>query len=633
MKRDQVKVWVMRLFDQYAVGGPVYLELLNSTLIICLSAYVIARSEENGREESRALTYSYWMKEIERGRRVHVEDLFYDVIVPQTPKEVRGAVSGLGNATVPLIEPLVKVFYNLKPDVDIVREITECIITTYYPSVIMGPVSTPSTVNRMCVRLLAPEKGTFYDGAAGIGSTCVEAGRYAEENGGSLSIWAQEKLAMLCPVLTIRAYINGLEQITVHRGDTLLFPQYMENGYSVHFDYSIMFPPLGQSWESASCEVEMARNDLWGVPKSNAEWLFVQHMIASLRCETGRGIVAVSTGTLFNEAACYVRHRVLEQNCIECVIGLPGNILPNSPAPLSLLLINKGLSRQKSAGILMVQAERLFPTASKIRLAEQLDEKIMSQIESIVKTRASTFCSRVVPLEEIRQNDWVLLPSRYMTDRRVDSALGPLVINLHRTQEWPRLNAAAEKIYRGINSKWVSKEGAGRQYKLINYADIQDGVLQTENLKTCLVQKNVEGCLVRTGDILVSCKGAQIKTCIVPETAEGALLSLNFIGLRLKKQLYCPEFLLHYLNSPVGLSYLRGRQVGTSIVTLKNEDLRQMPIPPVPFELQAEYTKEYAKACREIEEAVRRLRLEREQETWKLYHRMGLKSVLSKAQE
>ena len=379
--------------------------------------------------------------------------------------------------------------------------------------------------------------------------------------------------------------------------------------------------------------VEMARNDLWGVPKSNAEWLFVQHMIASLRCETGRGIVAVSTGTLFNEAACYVRHRVLEQNCIECVIGLPGNILPNSPAPLSLLLINKGLSRQKSAGILMVQAERLFPTASKIRLAEQLDEKIMSQIESIVKTRASTFCSRVVPLEEIRQNDWVLLPSRYMTDRRVDSALGPLVINLHRTQEWPRLNAAAEKIYRGINSKWVSKEGAGRQYKLINYADIQDGVLQTENLKTCLVQKNVEGCLVRTGDILVSCKGAQIKTCIVPETAEGALLSLNFIGLRLKKQLYCPEFLLHYLNSPVGLSYLRGRQVGTSIVTLKNEDLRQMPIPPVPFELQAEYTKEYAKACREIEEAVRRLRLEREQETWKLYHRMGLKSVLSKAQE
>ena len=127
---------------------------------------------------------------------------------------MRGAVSELGNATVPLIEPLVKVFYNLKPDVDIVREITECIITTYYPSVIMGPVSTPSTVNRMCVRLLAPEKGTFYDGAAGIGSTCVEAGRYAEENGGSLSIWAQEKLAMLCPVLTIRAYINGLEQIT-----------------------------------------------------------------------------------------------------------------------------------------------------------------------------------------------------------------------------------------------------------------------------------------------------------------------------------------------------------------------------------------------------------------------------------
>lgn len=633
MRKDHVKEWVKYLFDQYVEGVPVYLELLNSTLIVCLSAYVIARNRENGREKSGVLTYPYWLREIERGRRVHIEDLFYDVVFPQTPKEVREAAAELGNAAVPLIEPLVKVFYALEPDADTVREITECIITTYYPSVIMGPVSTPSTVNRMCVRLLAPEKGTFYDGAAGIGSTCVEAGRYAEKNGGSLSIWAQEKLTILCPVLTVRAYINGLRQTTVHRGDTLLFPQYMENGCPVHFDYSIMFPPLGQSWESASYEGALTRNDLWGVPKSNAEWLFVQHMIASLHCGTGRGIVAVSTGTLFNEAACYVRRRVLEQNCIECVIGLPGNILPNSAAPLSLLLINKGLPRQKNAGILMVQAERLFPIASKIRLAEQLDEKIMSQIESIVKTQADTFCSRVVSAEEIRQNDWVLLPSRYMTDRRVDSALGPLAINFQETQEWPRLNGAAEKIFRGINSKWVSKEGTGRQYRLINYADIQDGVLQTESLKTCLVQKNVEGCLVRTGDILVSCKGAQIKTCIVPESAEGALLSLNFIGIRLKKQMYCPEFLLHYLNSPVGLFYLRGRQVGTSIVTLKNEDLRQMPIPSVPFDLQAEYAKEYAGACHQIEEAIRRLRFERERETWKLYRRMGLESVLSRTRE
>ena len=134
----------------------------------------------------------------------------------------------------------------------------------------------------------SPKNGAFYDGTSGLGSTCMEAGRYAAGHGGGLNIFAQEKLDVLCAVSTVRAYLNGLEDFTVRGGDVLTAPAYTVGNTVASFDYSVMFPPLGLPWGEAERELAWDKYRRFSggpVPRSNAEWLFVQHQLASLRGE------------------------------------------------------------------------------------------------------------------------------------------------------------------------------------------------------------------------------------------------------------------------------------------------------------------------------------------------------------
>ena len=130
-----------------------------------------------------------------------------------------------------------------------------CIRDSYYPLVIPAPIDTPLPVNRLCMEILAPKNGSFYDGTSGLGSTCMEAGRYAAGHGGRLNIFAQEKLDVLCAVSTVRAYLNGLEDFTVRGGDVLTAPAYTVGNAVASFDYSVMFPPLGLPWGEAEREL------------------------------------------------------------------------------------------------------------------------------------------------------------------------------------------------------------------------------------------------------------------------------------------------------------------------------------------------------------------------------------------
>ncbi|MCI8611788.1 MAG: N-6 DNA methylase [Clostridiales bacterium] len=635
----QGSFFIKKFIESCTKDTPLHINMLNAMLIVLLSAYIIKEGHEREEDISNdSLTYEYWLKAKDSTNLIHIRDLIYDVIFPAVPKELREVIRNLEwdaafsqNAN-NFLYKLVS-FCHTKEDI---QNLVEYIISHYYPLVITEPISTPQSINRLCMAILAPMNGTFYDGTAGIGSTCIEAKRYAEKKGGKLTIYAQEKLTVLCAVSMIRAYMNGIERFNAQSGDVLISPRYVTYDRPTQFDYSVMFPPLGQSWGAAQdiyCSNKLDK--LFAiVPKSNTEWLFVQHQIASLKDKTGRGIIAVSTGTLFNDSTRHVRQEVLSWNCIECIITLPSNILPFTTSPLSLIVINKGISWWDSnAGILMVQTEKMFDNIDSVRITEQLDEQVIEKIGTIVCARKETQYSRIVPKEEIMSNDYIMLPSRYIFDSDIKTDLGTVTIKPELLQGWPILDEVSERIYRGINGSRVTSEVVGKEYKIINYADIQNGELQTGGLKTCYVTGKADPYLVQPGDILVSCKGAQIKTCVVPENMHDVLLSLNFIGIRLKKTDYCSMFLLQYLNSPVGMAYLKGRQIGTSIITLKNEDLKRMPVPRVCLEKQKKYISKFIMTCEEIEKQVQELYHNLNQEKWKLYNEMGLNCAIIRKDE
>jgi len=641
---EHVAYTVKRLFDESSVLGPIHLDTANSMLIICLGAYMIARAEESHDLPSeKSYTYHYWRQMMDENRTIVAQDLMYDVIRSSVPKNVRDAVNELlRNTIAPEAESrIVYALLKEKPRTQQIQEIVEYMVPAYYPSLIMGAVSTPNSINRLCVELLAPVNGSYYDGTAGLGSTCIEAGSYAEKHKGKLHIYAQETMSVLCAVASIRAYIAGLD-FTIQQGDVLTDPGYLEGRRIKQFDYSIMFPPLGSSYTPDKRRFLFDFDDRFspffeGLElKQNTEWLFVLHQIASLREDSGRGIAAVSTGTLFNEASRPIRDKLLATNCIAGVITLPSGILPHTAAPLSLLLIDKSRYRRANDSVLMIQADPLFGISSPSRttpVPEQLTEEVIQQIVSLVCCETDHSCRRVVSMKELQRNDSILLPSRYVFQDFVPSPFGPLLVDLQPTKRWPVLQTVTKKIYRGAALSKSDENPDGKLYRIINYASVQDGNLQMDSLKECHTCRNLDHALVQPNDVLVSCKGPQIKVCIVPEGVENVLLSISFIGIRLKERVYSPELLLQYLTSPAGLAYLQRRQVSTSIVTLKNSDLAQMPVPPLSLAEQEAAILEYASVRSEIEAQIQRLYQHLLQKRWMLYQAMGLGAVLKKLEE
>ena len=610
--------------------SPNSLETLNQGLLVCFAAYVIKKKQISEHD-------SYFRKNVQTNTEIYIRDLIYDVIHPNVPKELREAVDVITaeNKYCDITE-MTEFLLNNKLNIEDCQKIANDLAVHYYPMVITESITTPASINELCLSILNPINGSFYDSVAGLCSTCIAAGRYAKERNGELLIYAQEKLEILCAVSTIRAYINEIEFSQILSGDVFTNPRF-KNDFGeglMRFDYSIMFPPLGSSWSDLEQTIVNDSYDRfkfsYALPKSNSEWLFIEHQAASL-ADTGRGIIAVSTGTLYNSSYSWIRRHVIEEGYIECIITLPSKILSYTTMPLSLIVINKA---KRNSAITMIQAEGLFSKNNSTRVVDQLNKQVINKIVSIYNgTCMDQQIGRVINEQELLQNDCILLPSRYISSSSIESELGRVFVDLSKVTNWPVLKNISDKIYRGMNVSKTAEECPDGKYRIINYADIQDGNIILENLKTYHINADVSKYVVQPGDVLVSCKGVTIKTCVVPDGIHNILLSINFVGIRLNKEKCDPYYLKYCLDSPVGQAFLKGRQVGTSIITLKNKDFEEFPISLVPITEQKRYIAEFEKTnryiCNEIEQLHRHLIHEK----WQFYQHLGLGEIITRIGE
>ena len=78
-------------------------------------------------------------------------------------------------------------------------------------------------------------------------------------------------------------------------------------------------------------------------PKSKADFAFILHMIETAKPGSGRVAVVVPHGVLFRGAAeGAIRRQLIEENLLDCVIGLPANLFFGTGIPAAILLFDKG---------------------------------------------------------------------------------------------------------------------------------------------------------------------------------------------------------------------------------------------------------------------------------------------------
>ena len=114
------------------------------------------------------------------------------------------------------------------------------------------------------------------------------------------------------------------------------------------FNVIVANPPYSLKWKPWTRDPRA----IGGVaPQSSADWAFVQHMIASMDPKKGRAGVVLPNGVLFRRSGQEgaIRKRVLDDDLLEAVIGLPANLFYNTTIPTCILVFRAAGTKRRRA--------------------------------------------------------------------------------------------------------------------------------------------------------------------------------------------------------------------------------------------------------------------------------------------
>jgi type I restriction enzyme M protein len=287
-----------------------------------------------------------------------------------------------------------------------------------------GEFYTPGQVSTLVARLLAPKKGnTICDPACGSGSLLIKVGRQADER--DFALFGQESNGTTHALCRMNMFLHGMDSFRIEWGDTLRNPKLVEHDQLMKFDIVVANPPF--SLEKWGAEADPYHRYHRGLPpKSKGDYAFITHMIETAREGTGRVAVIVPHGVLFRGGAeGKIRRKLIEENLLEAVIGLPANLFFGTGIPAAVLLFNKGRTH---GDVLFIDASREFQEGkNQNRLTEENIEKIVATYQAFKSVEKYAY--RATP-QEIADNDYNLNIPRY-----VDTFEEEEEINLEAVQQ------------------------------------------------------------------------------------------------------------------------------------------------------------------------------------------------------
>jgi len=159
-------------------------------------------------------------------------------------------------------------------------------------------------------------------------------------------------------------FLHSFDSARIEWCDTLNGPLLIEKDKLIKYNCVVANPPFSlDKWGAENAESDRYNRFWRGVPpKSKGDWAFITHMIETALEKEGRVAVVVPHGVLFRGAAeGRIRRKMIEENMLDAVIGLPGNLFPTTSIPVAILVFDR--SREKG-GVREMDNKVLFIDAS-----------------------------------------------------------------------------------------------------------------------------------------------------------------------------------------------------------------------------------------------------------------------------
>ena len=299
-----------------------------------------------------------------------------------------------------------------------------------------GEFYTPPEVSTLMARLMAPQEGDeICDPTCGSGSLLLKCGRLIRDRTGSrkYALFGQEAIGSTWALAKMNMFLHGEDNHRIEWGDTLRNPKLLDNAASLkHFEVVVANPPFSlEKWGHEGAEVDKFSRFRRGIPpRTKGDYAFILHMIETMKPGAGRMAVVVPHGVLFRSAAeGRIRQKLIEENLLDVVIGLPEKLFYGTGIPAAVLVFRKNKTDDK---VLFIDASRNFEAGKNQNFLRETDLQRILDVAEMRKS-VSKYAYLATPAE-IAENDFNLNIPRYVDTFEEEEEIDLMAVRREREQ-------------------------------------------------------------------------------------------------------------------------------------------------------------------------------------------------------
>ena len=306
-----------------------------------------------------------------------------------------------------------------------------------------GQFYTPASIVTLIVEMIEPFEGRVYDPAMGSGGFFVQSDKFIERYAGKneidpitqkqkISIYGQEYNHTTWQLAAMNMAIRGLDyDFGKEPASTYTNVQHPD----LRADFIMANPPFNMKEWNTGVDDNDPRFKYGQPPAGNANFAWMQHMLHHLSADGSQALLLANgsmSSTTNNEGI--IRQALIENDLIECMVALPGQLFTNTQIPACIWFLTKNKTartdkagrklRDRKGEVLFIDARNLGYMKDRVLRDFTRDDiekvadlyhawKTGAEVDGVAYEDQAGFCKSAT-LEEITKHDFVLTPGRYV---------------------------------------------------------------------------------------------------------------------------------------------------------------------------------------------------------------------------
>lgn len=299
-----------------------------------------------------------------------------------------------------------------------------------------GEFYTPHDIVELIAAFIEPFDGTLYDPCCGSGGMFIQCAKYVEAKQGyitGVNVFGQEKDPATYRLAKMNLAIRGISH---HLGDSAKSTFEKDHHAGMAFDYIMANPPFNlKHWFKQGITEGVNWADYGTPPESNANYAWILHMLSKIKADKGIAGFLLANGALGDEDAKAIRQKLIEADKVEAIIVLPRELFYTTDISVTFWILNQnkkgglhhGRSLRDRSGEILFMDLRTWtenPVKGEQKKKVEIKENQVNRAKEIYfrwqqeGTDGTTYAEpelfRSVGLDELADNDYSLVPSRYI---------------------------------------------------------------------------------------------------------------------------------------------------------------------------------------------------------------------------